>query len=78
MTNAIEIGFLTACLPIPAGVRVVLVYAINPHGFAWLRRVTEDNVDLNRNWNRNGRSPAPNAGYAELHPVRCPDGQEPP
>ena len=28
----------------------MLIHAINPHGFAWLRRVTEDNVDLNRNW----------------------------
>ncbi len=28
---------------------VVLVHAINPYGFAWIRRVNEDNVDLNRN-----------------------------
>ncbi|MCK6451342.1 MAG: M14 family metallopeptidase [Alphaproteobacteria bacterium] len=27
-----------------------LVHAINPHGFAWLRRVTEEGVDLNRNF----------------------------
>ncbi len=30
--------------------RVVLVHAHNPYGFAWLRRVNEDNVDLNRNY----------------------------
>ena len=29
---------------------VILVHAINPHGFAYGRRVTEDNVDLNRNF----------------------------
>ncbi len=29
---------------------VILVHAINPHGFAHGRRVTEDNVDLNRNF----------------------------
>jgi hypothetical protein len=29
---------------------VVLVHAINPFGFAWGRRVTEENVDLNRNF----------------------------
>ncbi len=32
--------------------RVVLVHAINPYGFANLRRCNEDNVDLNRNYCR--------------------------
>ncbi len=31
-------------------VAVYLVHAMNPHGFAWGRRVTEENVDLNRNF----------------------------
>ena len=26
------------------------IHALNPFGFAWLRRVNEDNVDLNRNF----------------------------
>ncbi len=30
--------------------RVVLVHALNPYGFAWVRRVNEDNIDLNRNF----------------------------
>ena len=30
--------------------RVVLVHAHNPFGFAWMRRTTEGNVDLNRNY----------------------------
>ena len=29
---------------------VVLVHAVNPYGFARLRRTNEDNVDLNRNY----------------------------
>lgn len=29
---------------------VLFIHALNPHGFSWLRRVTEDNVDLNRNF----------------------------
>ncbi|WP_293901173.1 M14 family metallopeptidase [Phenylobacterium sp.] len=29
---------------------VCLVHAINPYGFAWSRRVTHENVDLNRNF----------------------------
>ena len=35
---------------IPDGLRVVLLHAFNPYGFAWVRRVNEDNVDLNRNF----------------------------
>ncbi len=34
----------------PDGVRLVIVHAFNPYGFAWVRRVNEDNVDLNRNF----------------------------
>jgi Protein of unknown function (DUF2817) len=32
------------------GLAACLVHAINPHGFAWSRRVTHENVDLNRNF----------------------------
>lgn len=31
-------------------IRVVLVHAHNPYGFAWWRRTNEDNIDLNRNY----------------------------
>jgi hypothetical protein len=34
----------------PAGISVLLLHALNPFGFARLRRVNEDNVDLNRNF----------------------------
>ena len=34
---------------LPARTAVLVVHAINPYGFAWLRRTNEDNVDLNRN-----------------------------
>ena len=45
--------------------RVVLVHAVNPYGFRHLRRVNEDNIDLNRNFPelRNSYSGAP-PGYA--------------
>jgi Protein of unknown function (DUF2817) len=33
-----------------AGVAVVVIHALNPHGFSWWRRTTHENVDLNRNW----------------------------
>jgi hypothetical protein len=52
---------------LPADTALVQIHAINPHGFAWLRRVTEDNVDLNRNFVPHGSVPYPvNAGYEEL------------
>jgi hypothetical protein len=33
-----------------SGLAACLVHAINPYGFAWSRRVTHENVDLNRNF----------------------------
>ncbi|HEY2177103.1 MAG TPA: M14 family metallopeptidase [Caulobacteraceae bacterium] len=51
---------------LPAGVAVVMIHAINPYGFAWLRRVTEDNVDLNRNWVDFALPPPANPGYDAL------------
>jgi predicted deacylase len=35
---------------LPDDIAIILVHAINPHGFASLRRNTEDGVDLNRNF----------------------------
>jgi len=71
--SAIEIGLLGAGHIVPDNVRVVLIHAINPHGFAWLRRVTEENVDLNRNFlDHDGTRPT-NSDYDTLHPVLCPE-----
>jgi len=51
---------------LPAGVAVLMIHAVNPYGFAWLRRVTHENVDLNRNW-IDFTAPLPaNPGYDEL------------
>jgi Protein of unknown function (DUF2817) len=35
---------------LPSGVAVVMVHALNPFGMSWVRRVNENNVDLNRNF----------------------------
>ena len=57
---------------LPAGLAVLMIHAINPHGFAWLRRVTEENIDLNRNW-VDFRQPLPeNPGYDELAETAVP------
>lgn len=56
-----------------AGVAVVLVHALNPYGFAWIRRVNEDNVDLNRN-GVDFTEPLPeNPGYEELADALVPE-----
>ena len=56
----------------PAGTALLAIHAINPHGFAWLRRVTEDNVDLNRNFIDHSAPLPENPGYEELHHILCP------
>lgn len=58
----------------PAHVRVALVHAFNPYGFAWVRRVNEDNVDLNRNfvdWTSPDGPPS-NPDYAEIAELLVP------
>lgn len=45
---------------------LLAVHAINPHGFAWLRRVTEEGCDLNRNFVDFGAALPANPGYDEL------------
>jgi hypothetical protein len=35
---------------LPRDVALVLIHALNPWGFAWIRRTNEENVDLNRNF----------------------------
>lgn len=48
--------------------KLILIHAVNPWGFAHGQRVTEENVDLNRNFITYGQSLPQNARYAELHP----------
>jgi hypothetical protein len=37
-------------MPSLSGTKLVFIHALNPYGFAWLRRWNEDNIDLNRNF----------------------------
>ena len=53
---------------LPTGAGIALVHAVNPWGMAHWQRGTENNVDLNRNFIAFPSVPAPNTGYAELHP----------
>ena len=58
---------------VPDDLAVVLVHAINPYGFAWIRRVNEDNVDLNRNCIDFAGAVPDNPGYDELADALVPD-----
>ena len=62
------------------GVAVLYIHALNPHGFSWGRRVTHENVDLNRNFQDFSQPLPVNEAYAELHglllPAQWPPGAD--
>lgn len=54
-------------------VAVLYIHALNPFGFSHIRRVTNENVDLNRNF-QNFSAPLPvNEHYANLHDLLLPE-----
>ena len=55
-----------------AGVAVLYLHALNPWGFSHLRRVTHENVDLNRNFVDFARPLPVNAAYRRVHPLLLP------
>lgn len=57
---------------LPADTALLAIHAINPYGFAWVRRVTEENVDLNRNFVAHEQPLPANEGYVELADALCP------
>ncbi len=61
-----------------AGVALVYVHGLNPYGFSWWRRVTHENVDLNRNWHDfSGPLPA-NPDYDRIAHLLVPPSWPPP
>ncbi|MEU7132500.1 M14 family metallopeptidase [Streptomyces sp. NPDC046261] len=58
------------------GTGVLLIHALNPYGFAYLRRVDQDNVDLNRNFVDHA-APPHNDAYDAVHAALVPqDAQD--
>ena len=53
-------------------VAVLFVHGLNPHGFSHIRRVTQENVDLNRNFQNLGQALPSNSAYCKLHPLLLP------
>src|SRR3954462_11388356 len=73
--SGIETGWLQSGIfkQLPADTAVLMIHAINPYGFAWVRRVTEDNIDLNRNFIDHAKPRPENPGYGELRDAICPE-----
>jgi hypothetical protein len=45
---------------------VLYLHALNPYGFSWWRRTTQENIDLNRNFQDFHRPLPANPGYDEI------------
>jgi len=58
---------------LPDDLSVIMIHAMNPYGFSHDRRVTEDNVDLNRNFLDFGQQDLPGQDYARIHEFILPD-----
>ena len=54
------------------GVAVLYVHALNPYGFSHVRRVTHENVDLNRNFHDFSQPLPDNAAYREISELLLP------
>jgi uncharacterized protein DUF2817 len=72
--SGLQVGLLRSGLLAerPAATALLMIHAINPSGFAWIRRVTEGNVDLNRNFVDHERAYPANLGYEQLREAVCP------
>jgi len=78
--SAIQTGLLGLGATGRPDTAVLHVHAVNPYGFSHLRRVTQENVDLNRNFVDFEQALPENPGYAEIHdwllPPEWPPEQE--
>jgi hypothetical protein len=59
------------------GVALLMIHGVNPYGFAHLRRVNEDNVDLNRNSADYSTAADTNPAYVTLDPLLLPESWPP-
>ena len=73
--SAIQTGLLSEGIisAKKSGVRFILIHAINPYGFAHLRRFNEDNIDINRNFADSSKPYPANPGYEELSEAISPE-----
>ncbi len=55
------------------GVAVLYVHALNPYGFSHVRRTTNENADLNRNFHDFSKPLPVNEGYRSIHSLLLPE-----
>jgi len=55
------------------GVAVLYVHALNPYGFSHVRRTTNENADLNRNFHDFSKPLPVNEGYRAIHSLLLPE-----
>jgi hypothetical protein len=60
-----------------ADVAVLYIHALNPYGFSHLRRVTHENIDINRNFQDFSQPLPVNDAYREIQPWLLPDAWPP-
>ena len=53
--SALQLQLLTEPPELVSNAAIVMIHVINPFGMAWLRRMNENNVDLNRNFRADGQ-----------------------
>ena len=56
-----------------SGTAVLYIHALNPYGFSHIRRTTQENVDLNRNFQDFSQPLPHNAAYRALHALALPE-----
>lgn len=73
--SALQTGFLREGVfgDLDNDIAVLCVHALNPYGFAHLRRFNEDNIDLNRNFVDHSQPYRKNPGYDELEAAISPE-----
>lgn len=55
------------------GIAVLYIHALNPYGFSHIRRVTHENVDMNRNFNDYSQPLSVNESYGDIHSLLLPE-----
>lgn len=70
--SAVQTGWLLSGEAQSVPIAQLFVHALNPFGFAWDRRVTEENVDLNRNFIDWSKAPPANEHYTMLRDAIAP------
>ena len=67
--SACQRAWLSTSAPghLPPDTAVLMVHAVNPWGFSWLRRVDAQNIDVNRNALSSWQMPPANPDYAQFH-----------